>query len=308
VPAGAAPQAGRRIAGRRGTRAAALDRGLPDSPPVESWSDAYTIVPRGGAAAFLAPLPITLLPIDPEVARMLRRARVRTLGDFATLPPPSSAHRAPRDADLRAMARGEGASVLRSFAPSEIVRERVVCEQPLLTAFSAAGSAAEPLSFLLRPLVDRACERLRGRGMAAGALELRLGSASQQRVIPVELSWGSIHGTNLLSALRAALGRAPVQVAGPITELELVITREVEPAEEELALFGHAGAAAPPSTIEAAIANARASCSRQTGVAASGNAALLPLLPLPEGTRHKRAKPGKRRYRRTRRRDLSLPL
>lgn len=45
-----------------------------------------TIVPGGDEAAFLAPLPLSLLPCLPETARRLRRFGLRTLGDLAALP------------------------------------------------------------------------------------------------------------------------------------------------------------------------------------------------------------------------------
>src|SRR3569623_1938985 len=54
-----------------------------------------TMVPRGGSAAFLAPRPLSLLAISPEVQHMLAALGVRPLGEFAALPAPSVArHRA----------------------------------------------------------------------------------------------------------------------------------------------------------------------------------------------------------------------
>jgi protein ImuB len=43
-----------------------------------------TIIPNGGAAAFLGPLPVSLLE-EPELAGLLPRLGIRTLGDFAAL-------------------------------------------------------------------------------------------------------------------------------------------------------------------------------------------------------------------------------
>ena len=85
-------------------------------------SEPVTIVPRGESAAFLAPLPLELLPLHPEVRAILRSAGVRTLGQFAALPPPSVS---PRPAghgpavDYRALARGEGPTRLRGFAGAD---------------------------------------------------------------------------------------------------------------------------------------------------------------------------------------------
>ncbi|MCE9573331.1 MAG: hypothetical protein K8W52_09255, partial [Deltaproteobacteria bacterium] len=49
--------------------------------------DAVVSVPRGGSAAFLAPLPLSLLELDPDVQHVLEVLGVRTLGAFAALPP-----------------------------------------------------------------------------------------------------------------------------------------------------------------------------------------------------------------------------
>ena len=71
------------------------------------------VVARGRSAEFLAPLPLELLPLREEVRSLLRAAGVRTLGQFAALPPPSVG-RATDAVDYRELARGNG--------PSELVR------------------------------------------------------------------------------------------------------------------------------------------------------------------------------------------
>jgi len=68
-------------------------------------------VPRGGSAAFLAPRPLSLLAITPEVQHMLEALGVRTLGEFAALPAPSVSR--PLEADYQALARGDSGSALR---------------------------------------------------------------------------------------------------------------------------------------------------------------------------------------------------
>lgn len=81
-----------------------------------------TIVRRGRAAAFLAPLSIELLPLAPEVRAMLRAAGVTTLGEFAALPPPSVDR--PCTIDYRELARGNGPSELTPFRPLRARRAR----------------------------------------------------------------------------------------------------------------------------------------------------------------------------------------
>ncbi|HLL22031.1 MAG TPA: hypothetical protein VK427_07865, partial [Kofleriaceae bacterium] len=109
-------------------------------------------VPRGGSAAFLAPHPLSLLAITPEVQHMLEALGVRTLGEFAALPAPTVSPRGARfEADYQALARGESGNVLRPYAPDAPIREDVVIRSlvhasaslaTVTTAVTAAASAA----------------------------------------------------------------------------------------------------------------------------------------------------------------------
>src|SRR5690606_19078569 len=115
-----------------------------------------TTVPRGGSAAFLAPLPLSFLPIDAEVQGMLQTCGVKTLGDFAALPPPSVS-RAWTDVDFRALARGQGTSTVRGATRAALLGRHVI-EQVVLPpgageavvtggagAAGAAGEAGETI-------------------------------------------------------------------------------------------------------------------------------------------------------------------
>ncbi len=107
-----------RRAGYRARVGVAEDRFTAWAAAVCAGDDPVHVVPRGGAAAFLAPLPLELLPLADEVRHMLRAAGVTTLGAFAALPPPSV--RPPGALDVHEMARGRGPTGLRptvSIAP-----------------------------------------------------------------------------------------------------------------------------------------------------------------------------------------------
>jgi protein ImuB len=97
--------------------AAAYGVDAPASSPEARAQDhgVVTMVPRGGSAAFLAPRPLSLLAISPEVQHMLEALGVTSLGAFASLPAPSVAR--PVEADYQALARGEGGTTLRPYAP-----------------------------------------------------------------------------------------------------------------------------------------------------------------------------------------------
>jgi len=90
----------------------------------ESVADeSVTSVPRGGSAAFLAPRPLSLLAISPEVQHMLEALGVATLGEFAALPAPSHAVVRPFEADYQALARGDSGHALRPYAPEAPISE-----------------------------------------------------------------------------------------------------------------------------------------------------------------------------------------
>jgi protein ImuB len=116
-------------------------------------------IPRGGSAAFLAPQPLSLLNISPEVQQMLVMLGVRTLGAFADLPAPSVARR--WDCDLQALARGEGGAELYSVKPGTgPLREEVAVSDEL-----GVGAAVALLA-------ERVALRLIGRGGVAAAMEV----------------------------------------------------------------------------------------------------------------------------------------
>ncbi len=96
-----------------------------------------TVVRRGQSAAFLAPLSIELLPLSPEVKGMLRAAGVRTLGEFAALPPPSVDR--PGTVDYRELARGNGPSQLTPLGPLRARRRAMRGHELELPLVSAAG-------------------------------------------------------------------------------------------------------------------------------------------------------------------------
>lgn len=128
-------------------------------------------VPRGGSAAFLAPMPLSLLAITPEVQHMLEALGVRTLGEFAALPAPSVAR--PLEADYQALARGDSGTGLRPYAPEAPIREEAV-----LSPASGGGAA-------IAMLADRIAARLAGRGRGAARIEVTVSGSEPERVVPI---------------------------------------------------------------------------------------------------------------------------
>jgi nucleotidyltransferase/DNA polymerase involved in DNA repair len=147
-------------------------------------------VPRGGSAAFLAPRPLSLLAISPEVQHMLEALGVRTLGEFAALPAPSVAR--PLEADYQALARGESDARLRPYTPEAPIREEVAVSADNvldLQDLLPANEQSRGLSFAAAvALVSRRIGlRLAGRGRAAVRLEITAISRDGSREVPVTL-------------------------------------------------------------------------------------------------------------------------
>lgn len=162
-------------------RARAIKPEVRDVREVRDGSDArhgdeseVVSVPRGGSAAFLAPRPLSLLAITPEVQHMLEALGVRTLGEFAALPAPSVAR--PIEADYQALARGDSGQTLRPYAPEAPIREDIVLS-PVEGGLSTSAAVAH--------LAERVAVRLAGRGRGAARLEVMLVGASGEQIVPI---------------------------------------------------------------------------------------------------------------------------
>jgi len=122
----------------------------------------------GYEARFLSPLKIEILPaIDPVLARRLRAAGIRRLGQIARLPEDQLARLAGRiGASLARQAAGIDATPIRrtTLAPPRLAEARL----------PAATADANALHAALRKEAERAGRDLRSRGVFARSLTLRI--------------------------------------------------------------------------------------------------------------------------------------
>ncbi len=174
--------------------------------PTDANETHVVSVPRGGSAAFLSPMPLSLLAITPEVQHMLEALGVRTLGEFAALPAPSVSR--PLEADYQALARGDSGTGLRPYAPEAPIREEAV-----LSATSGGGAA-------IAMMADRISLRLAGRARGAARIEVTVSGSEADRVIPITAamaplagmgsaaSTGGLQVLESAEALAEALGKA----------------------------------------------------------------------------------------------------
>jgi impB/mucB/samB family len=186
------------------------------------------IVPRGGSAAFLAPRPLSLLAITPEVQHMLEALGVRTLGEFAALPAPSVAR--PLEADYQALARGDSGSALRPYAPEAPIREELALGQ----AESLFGGAQA-----VAAVAQRVALRLAGRARGAARLEVTIAGPGGERMVPVAADRAASSRSELAQLIAPLVAEAP----GVQGKLRVVVVGEAL-AGEAAAVPAMAGAAA----------------------------------------------------------------
>jgi protein ImuB len=170
-------------------RRLAADRGLRVRVAVASTRTASRVLAHGRPGISVAEGPevrdavgalsIDLLPValasdgggvvtgaEPDVLT-LKRWGVRTLGDFANLPPVGVAERLGQEGVLwQRLARGEDLAPLVPSVPEERFEQAMDLEWPI--------EGLEPLSFVLARLIDPLSAHLERRGRGAAVLHVRL--------------------------------------------------------------------------------------------------------------------------------------
>ena len=184
--------------------------------------------------AYLAPLPVAILPLAADVVEELALLGLRSVGAFAALERGAVLDRfGHAAAAAHALARGEDAATVHGIVPRRRIRARRRWDDPILSK--------EQLLFALRVTADEIARSLAADGMAA----LRLGLALEREATPpLRLERTLLPPTadpaGLLRSLRWALEewRELGRVVG--ASLEAV---EVEPLRgRQLGLFAPDGA------------------------------------------------------------------
>ena len=143
---------------------------------VSQGREGLTVLTPGEETAALAPLPLSLLALDPDREETLRGWGLRTLGDLAALPAAGLAERLGLDAPrLRRLARGEDDAPLVATPLPQCFACTLELEWPV--------DGLEPLSFILARVLEPLCAGLieRGRRAVSLALELALVDGSVHR-------------------------------------------------------------------------------------------------------------------------------
>src|SRR6185436_2674018 len=189
---------------------------------VASEAADIALVSPGEERAFLAPLPVRHGLITPalaadaeELGLALHRWGIHTLGALAALPL--------GEVGLRL---GEAGARLHKIATATL-DEPFVARLPADaieegTELEYAIHELEPLSFLLRGLLDRALERLGCRGLGASALTVRLKLDPRgYEVREIPLGAPTREAATLLQLARLELARRPP--SGPVAGVALLV-------------------------------------------------------------------------------------
>jgi protein ImuB len=125
------------------------------------------IVREGGEAAFLAPLPASLLTPDPDVQARLRRFGLRRIGAVAELPRSALVARFGAEGELlHARARGQEVAPFRPRRAPERLVLALPIEPPV--------AELDAFRFVLHRLAGTLADQLQARGTAAARAHLRL--------------------------------------------------------------------------------------------------------------------------------------
>jgi protein ImuB len=143
-------------------------------------SSSIVIVPAGHDAAYLASVPLGLVPMDEELRETLAALGIRTAGAFAAFPP-EDVERRWGDTGLAAwhLARGDDRRrpmLTRTDAPRSASAE-----------LTPSVTATEPVLFLIRAALDRLVEELITDGRAAATVAITLTLDDSRGHLPDEL-------------------------------------------------------------------------------------------------------------------------
>jgi nucleotidyltransferase/DNA polymerase involved in DNA repair len=125
------------------------------------------VVPAGHDAAYLAPAPLALVPMDEELQSALHALGLRTVGALAALSA-EDVERRWGDAGIRAWRLARADDLRRP------VLARVETQPAVEVELAAPSSTMEPVLFLVRAALDRLVQELIAHGRAAAAVAITL--------------------------------------------------------------------------------------------------------------------------------------
>jgi protein ImuB len=206
-------------------------------------SSQVSVIPPGGSPAFLARHPVAVLP-DQDLAGLLSRLGLRTLGDLAALPA--------GDVAGRFGTAGETAHRLASgHSPTPLAVRPPAEDLSAAQEFDPPEALAEPVVFAAKALAEQMHDRLAGRGLTCVRVEVRAQWSDGRESRRLWRHDGLLTAAGVADRVRWQLdGWRPGPGAGEpggggpgpggITTLRLVPDQLVRATGHQLALWGEA--------------------------------------------------------------------
>jgi len=191
-------------------------------------------IAAGDERAFLDPLPLDVLPLDPKIIEELSLLGVRRIGELLALPRGSVTDRFGHAAAIAyALASGDLVEDVRGVAPRRRIRAKRTWDDPV--------DSRERLIFALRAAADELAEALKHDGLAALRIQLVL---EREELLPLRLERSLLPPSGESAAIVRSLrwGLEEITTLGLVTSATLEITA-VEPARgRQIGLFAPDGA------------------------------------------------------------------
>jgi len=197
--------------------------------------EAPVIVPPGGSAAFLAPLPVGALQ-RPELALLLIQLGVRTLGDFAALRADAVRDRFGPDGELaRLQAAGADPRGIRPTPPAR--------EHAIEAAWEPGLERVDEIAFSIRARVEQLVSALAEEGLVATVVELT--AADEEGGVRTR-AWRHpdwFRANDILDRVRWQLqGAAPgAELTAPLVRLRVRVTSADAGTSHDRGLWGGRG-------------------------------------------------------------------
>jgi protein ImuB len=186
----------------------------------------WEVVPEGGSARALAPLPLAALE-GPEQGPFAALG-LSTLGEVAALPPGAvTARGGAAGLRVHTLCRGGDDTPFVAAVLAEVLEERMTLDWP--------AESFEPLQFAIKALLDRLCGRLVGRRRAAVRLGFVLTLDPTGKLeVPLTLARPTARAKLLLDLARHRLGE--LRLENPVGALAVKVEEDCEDRGQQLAL------------------------------------------------------------------------
>ena len=209
------------------------------APRPDGEPEAGVIVPAGETPAFLAPHPVGGLGY-PELADLLPRLGIRTLGEFGALPAAEAANRFGADGAL-------AHRLARGLEPRPLVPRPPSADLAAAVEFDPPAEQAEPVAFAAKSLADQMHAELSSRGLACVRVQVQVICADGQEVTRLWRHDGLLSSLAVAERVRWQLAAwrtgqdeesRGVTSLGGIAVLRLVPDQLVRDAGRQLGLWG----------------------------------------------------------------------